>query len=41
LFPDWSGEMFPLYALFPSRRHAAKVRTFVDFSLAVIAKEAV
>lgn len=42
LFPDWSGEMFPLYALFPSRhRQPAKVRTFVDFSLAVIAKEAV
>ena len=42
LFPDWSGEMFPLYALSPSRHHQpAKVRTFVDFLLAVIAKEAV
>ena len=33
LFPDWSGEMFPLYALFPSRQlRAAKVRTFIDFT---------
>ncbi len=31
LFPDWPGERFPLYALYPSRRHiAAKVRAFVD-----------
>jgi DNA-binding transcriptional LysR family regulator len=34
LFPDWSGEVFPLYALHPSRRHRpAKVRAFVDFCL--------
>lgn len=33
LFPDWPGEMFPLYALFPSRQlRAAKVRTFVEFT---------
>jgi DNA-binding transcriptional LysR family regulator len=39
LFPDWSGELFPLYALYPSRRHrAAKVRAFVDFCLAVLSK---
>jgi DNA-binding transcriptional LysR family regulator len=34
LFPDWSGELFPLYALYPSRQHrAAKVRAFVDFAV--------
>ena len=33
LFQNWSGEMFPLYALFPSRQlRAAKVRTFVEFT---------
>ncbi len=32
LFPDWPGETFPLYAIYPSRRHpAAKVRAFLDF----------
>ncbi|PXW25728.1 LysR family transcriptional regulator [Paraburkholderia caballeronis] len=32
LFPGWSDERFPLYAIFPSRLHrAAKVRAFVDF----------
>lgn len=37
LFPEWSGEMFPLYALFPSRQHQpAKVRSFIDFCLGVI-----
>jgi DNA-binding transcriptional LysR family regulator len=34
LFPDWSDERFPLYALFPSRRHrAAKVEAFINFCL--------
>jgi DNA-binding transcriptional LysR family regulator len=34
LFPDWPDEQFPLYALFPSRRHpAAKVEAFIDFCL--------
>ena len=34
LFPDWSDERFPLYALFPSRRHrAAKVEAFIDLCL--------
>jgi DNA-binding transcriptional LysR family regulator len=34
LFPDWPGELFPLYALYPSRQHrAAKVRAFVDFAV--------
>jgi DNA-binding transcriptional LysR family regulator len=33
LFPDWPGEVFPLYALYPSRQlRAAKVRTFIDFT---------
>lgn len=32
LFPDWADEIFPLYALYPSRHHpAAKVRAFIDF----------
>jgi DNA-binding transcriptional LysR family regulator len=34
LFPDWPSELFPLYALYPSRQHrAAKVRAFVDFAI--------
>jgi DNA-binding transcriptional LysR family regulator len=34
LFPDWSGEVFPLYALYPSRQlRAAKVRTFIEFAV--------
>jgi DNA-binding transcriptional LysR family regulator len=34
LFPDWPGELFPLYALYPSRQHrAAKVRALVDFAI--------
>jgi len=37
LFPDWNGEVFPLYAVYPSRHHRpAKVRAFVDFVLATI-----
>ena len=37
LFPDWPGELFPLYALYPSRQHrAAKVRAFVDFTVEVL-----
>jgi DNA-binding transcriptional LysR family regulator len=32
LFPEWSDERFPLYAIYPSRLHrAAKVRAFIDF----------
>lgn len=32
LLPDWSGESFPLYALYPSRHlPAAKVRAFIEF----------
>lgn len=36
LFPDWPDEMFPLYAIYPSRRHpAAKVRAFLDFCVRI------
>jgi DNA-binding transcriptional LysR family regulator len=32
LFPDWPDERFPLYAVYPSRRHLpAKTRAFLDF----------
>ncbi|CAG9243725.1 LysR family transcriptional regulator [Paraburkholderia caribensis] len=34
VLPDWTEEKFPLYALFPSRRHpAAKVRAFIEFCI--------
>src|SRR5579859_723264 len=34
LFPEWDGETYPLYALYPSRHlPPAKVRAFVDFCL--------
>ena len=37
LFPDWPGEVFPLYALHPSRHHLpAKVRAFIDFALQMV-----
>jgi DNA-binding transcriptional LysR family regulator len=37
LLPDWSGETFPLHALYPSRHlPAAKVRAFIDFILEMI-----
>ena len=37
LFPDWPDELFPLYALYPSRHlPAAKVRAFIDFVIATI-----
>lgn len=36
LFPDWHGELFPLFAFHPSRKHPpAKVRAFVDFCVEV------
>jgi DNA-binding transcriptional LysR family regulator len=32
LFPDWSGELFPLHAIYPSRhQRTAKVRAFVEY----------
>jgi DNA-binding transcriptional LysR family regulator len=38
LFPDWSDEVFPLYALYPSRHHPpAKVRAFIDFVRTAVA----
>jgi DNA-binding transcriptional LysR family regulator len=41
LFPDWPGDLFPLYALFPSRQlRAAKVRAFIDFTVDLLAKTA-
>lgn len=37
LFPDWSKELFPLYALYPSRQHrAAKVKSFIDFAAGLL-----
>ena len=37
LFPEWSDERFPLYAIYPSRLHrAAKVRTFIEFCLEIM-----
>ncbi|HEY2050823.1 MAG TPA: LysR family transcriptional regulator [Caulobacteraceae bacterium] len=37
LFPDWPGELFPLYALYPSRQlRAAKVRAFIEFTVDLI-----
>ena len=39
LFPDWPGELFPLYALFPSRQlRAAKVRAFIDFTVELLSE---
>jgi DNA-binding transcriptional LysR family regulator len=41
LFPDWTGERFPLYALYPSRRFLpAKLHAFLDFCSASIASSA-
>jgi DNA-binding transcriptional LysR family regulator len=42
LFPDWADEVYPLYAIYPSRQYApAKVRAFFDFiaSLTATASE--
>jgi DNA-binding transcriptional LysR family regulator len=40
LFPDWSDERFPLYAIYPSRLHrAAKVRMFVEFCLEIMTRD--
>jgi DNA-binding transcriptional LysR family regulator len=40
LFPAWSGETFPLHALYPSRHlPAAKVRAFIDFVRQVVGGE--
>jgi DNA-binding transcriptional LysR family regulator len=38
LFPDWSGERFPLYAMYPHRRFVpAKLHAFVEFCSASLA----
>jgi DNA-binding transcriptional LysR family regulator len=38
ILTDWQDERFPLYALYPSRRHqAAKVSAFIDFCLEMLA----
>jgi DNA-binding transcriptional LysR family regulator len=38
LFPEWSDERFPLYAIYPSRlRRAAKVPVFIEFCMEVMA----
>jgi DNA-binding transcriptional LysR family regulator len=37
LFPDWPDEIFPLYAIFPSRHHrTAKVNVFTDFCVRLL-----
>ena len=37
LLPEWNGETFPLYALYPSRHNpAARVRAFIDFVLGAV-----
>jgi DNA-binding transcriptional LysR family regulator len=37
LFPEWDGETFPLFALYPSRHlPPAKVRAFVEFCLEAV-----
>ena len=37
LFPEWSGERWPLYALYPSRRFLpAKLEAFLDFCSAAL-----
>jgi len=40
LFPDWSGERWPLYALYPSRRYQpAKLKAFLDFCTTALEPE--
>ncbi len=37
LFPDWTDERFPLYALYPSRNHMpAKTSAFLDFVSSIV-----
>jgi DNA-binding transcriptional LysR family regulator len=39
LFPEWSDERFPLYAIYPSRLHrTAKVRMFIEFCMEVVSR---
>jgi DNA-binding transcriptional LysR family regulator len=40
LFPEWSDERFPLFAVYPSRLHrAAKVRAFIEFCLEIMGED--
>ena len=40
LLPEWTGEAFALYALYPSRHlPAAKVRAFIDFVIEILAAD--
>jgi DNA-binding transcriptional LysR family regulator len=40
LFPDWTDELFPLYALHPSKNlPPAKVRAFLDFIIEAVGFE--
>jgi len=42
LLPDWPGEVYPLFALYPSGHlPAAKVRAFIDFVAAALAGRSV
>jgi DNA-binding transcriptional LysR family regulator len=42
LFPDWSGERWPLYALYPSRRYQpAKLKAFLEFCAAALQPQSV
>ena len=39
LFPEWHGELFPLFAFHPSRKHPpAKFPAFMDFCVEVVGK---
>ncbi|KQR78737.1 LysR family transcriptional regulator [Burkholderia sp. Leaf177] len=41
LLPEWTGESFALYALYPSRHlPAAKVRAFIDFVIEILGADA-
>lgn len=41
LLPEWTGEAFALYALYPSRHlPAAKVRAFIDFVIEILGADA-
>jgi DNA-binding transcriptional LysR family regulator len=40
LLPDWPGQAFPLYALYPAGPHpAAKIRAFIDFVVERIGRQ--
>lgn len=40
IFPDWPDEMFPLYAIYPSRQHrAAKVHAFTEWCVQLLGRD--